>query len=182
MPTSAPMPKPSLASCRCPVRMVPASALRAFSGLEAAAAAVAGDKSVVAVARRTPTAGGIGGLQRPSPPFPAGQRTDINVISFRSRRTAAPRERRWRLATISAVVRCDGSRAQITLLLRGKLHPRGVRPKKGSPPESVAPASTSSVTMPAGAKEPVYAPYVEHVPPDVTAQINLLAEPTPPAG
>ena len=28
--------------------------------------------------------------------------------------------------------------------------------------------------MPAGAKKPVYAPYVEHVPPDVTAQIFWL--------
>jgi hypothetical protein len=30
------------------------------------------------------------------------------------------------------------------------------------------------IFMPAGAKKPVYAPYVEHVPPDVTAQIFWL--------
>jgi hypothetical protein len=28
--------------------------------------------------------------------------------------------------------------------------------------------------MPAGAKKPVYAPYIEHVPPDVTARISWL--------
>lgn len=28
--------------------------------------------------------------------------------------------------------------------------------------------------MPAGAKKPIYAPFVEHVPPDVTAQIFWL--------
>jgi hypothetical protein len=32
--------------------------------------------------------------------------------------------------------------------------------------------------MPAGAKEPIYAPYVEHVPPDTTAAI-LVEEPRP---
>jgi hypothetical protein len=30
------------------------------------------------------------------------------------------------------------------------------------------------IFMPAGAKAPIYAPYVEHVPPDVTAQIFWL--------
>jgi hypothetical protein len=33
---------------------------------------------------------------------------------------------------------------------------------------------TVKIFMPAGAKEPIYAPYIEHVPPDVTAAIFWL--------